>query len=48
MLGLYNIDLPTLTGDAVNVWCLHAKVILDGLKETGNLPRQVVCSFVMS
>jgi hypothetical protein len=36
------VDLPTLTGDAVYTRCFEAKIILDGLKEIGDLLRQEV------
>jgi hypothetical protein len=49
MPSLTNIDLTTFTGDAVDTSCFQAKVILDGLKETGDLPRWETYSFyVMS
>jgi hypothetical protein len=40
MPSMFSVDLTTFTGDAVNTNCLQAKVILDGEKETGNLPKQ--------
>jgi hypothetical protein len=45
MSYLSNVDLPTLAGDAVNTQCFHAKVIIDGLKETGDPPRWEAYSF---
>jgi hypothetical protein len=39
MPDLSSVDLPTLAGDAVNVWCFQAEVILHEPKETGDLPR---------
>jgi len=46
---LSNVDLTTLTGDVVNAQCFQAEVILDRLKETGDLPRWEAYSFdVMS
>jgi hypothetical protein len=33
------LDLSTFTGDDVNARCFQAKIILGGLKETGDLPR---------
>jgi hypothetical protein len=43
--SLSNVDLPTLTGDAVNAQCFQVKVILDGLKETGHLPMWKAYNF---
>jgi len=34
-----NVDLTTYAGNAADTSCFQAKVILDRLKETGNLPR---------
>jgi len=45
MPHLYNVDLPTLTGDAINAYCFQAMVILDRLKESSDLPRQEANSF---
>jgi hypothetical protein len=39
MPSMSNVDLPTLTVDVVNAQYFQAKVILDRLKETGDLPR---------
>jgi hypothetical protein len=39
MLSLPNVDLITLSGDPVNTRCFQGEVILDELKETGNLQR---------
>jgi len=38
--GLSNADLTTFAVDAVDSSCFQAKVILDGLKETDDLPRE--------
>jgi hypothetical protein len=38
-LGFSNGDLTTFTEDALNTKCFQVKVILDGPKETGDLPR---------
>jgi hypothetical protein len=46
VFGLSNVDLTTLTGDAVNTWCFQAEVILDRLKETGNLIKQEAYSLM--
>jgi hypothetical protein len=47
--SLSNIDLTTVTGDALKASCFQAMVICDGPKETGILPRQEAYSFdVMS
>jgi hypothetical protein len=35
--NLTNIELTTFAVDAVDTSCFQAKVILDGLKETGDL-----------
>jgi len=49
MPGLSNVDLTTFAGDTVNARCYQVKFILDGPKETGDLPRQKAYSFhVMS
>jgi len=45
MPSLSNVDLPTLTGDAINAYCFQAMVILDRLKESSDLPRQEANSF---
>jgi hypothetical protein len=48
-LSLSNVDLPTLAGDAINVQCFQAEIILDRLKENDDLSRQEAYSFdVMS
>jgi hypothetical protein len=36
---LFNVDLSTLTGDAVNAWHFQVNVILDMPMETGDLSR---------
>jgi hypothetical protein len=45
MPSLSTVDLTTLAGDAVDVSCFQAKIILDGLKETGDFPRGEAYSF---
>jgi hypothetical protein len=45
MPGLSSISPPTLPGNAVYARCFQAKVILDGPKETGYLPRHDAYSF---
>jgi hypothetical protein len=35
----YYVTLTTFRGDAVDTSCFQAKVILDGTKKTGDLPR---------
>jgi len=32
------VNLPVLAGYAVYTWCFHARAILDGPKETGDIP----------
>jgi hypothetical protein len=39
MPSLSSVDLTTFTRDAVNAKCFEAEVILNGLQETGDLPR---------
>jgi hypothetical protein len=46
MPGLPNVDL-TFAGDAVDSSCFQAKVILDELKETGDLPGQDAYNFFL-
>jgi hypothetical protein len=38
-------ELPTFAGDDLHTWCFHVEFILDGLKETGILPRWEANSF---
>jgi hypothetical protein len=42
--GLTDVD-TTFAWDAVDASCFQARVILDGPKETGDLPRQKTDSF---
>jgi len=47
--GSTNVNCTVFAGDAVDPSCFHAKVILDGPKETDNLPSWEAYSFnVMS
>jgi hypothetical protein len=45
MLGFTNTDLNTLTGNPVNTGCFEDKIILDGPKETGGLPKWEAYNF---
>jgi hypothetical protein len=47
MSSLSNVDLPTFAGDAVTTSCFQT-VILNMLKETGDLPWWEVYSFDVS
>lgn len=37
---MFNVDPPTIAGDAVYASCFQAKIVLDGAKETGDLHRR--------
>jgi len=43
--GLFDVDLPTLAGDAENAQCFCADVILNVPNETGCLPDWEAYSF---
>jgi len=45
---LSNVDLTTFTEGAVNTRCFQAEVILDRLKETGNVRKEAYSFDVMS
>jgi len=45
MFCLFNVDLPTLIENALSAQCFHAEVILDGPKETDDLPTEEAYSF---
>jgi hypothetical protein len=45
MLYLSNVDLHTLTGDAINTHCFQAEIVFDGLKETRDLIKWEAYSF---
>jgi hypothetical protein len=42
-VNVSNVDLPTLA-NAMYAWCFQTKVILDRVKETGELPWQQAVS----